>query len=51
MRMFLIIVMAAVGGISVPPNGQETFNAAGYTNGLGMKLVPVARDTGSLFRV
>ena len=41
MRMFLIMVIAAVGGISVPSHGQEAFNAAGYANGLGMKFVPV----------
>ena len=41
MRIFLIMVIASVGGISVPSHGQEAFNAAGYVNGLGMKFVPV----------
>jgi formylglycine-generating enzyme required for sulfatase activity len=50
MRMFLIMVTAAVGGVFVPSNGQEAFNAAGYANGLGMKFVPVA-GTQVLFSV
>jgi hypothetical protein len=42
--------MAAVGGISLPSNGQEAFNSAGYANGLGTKFVPVPR-TQVLFSV
>ena len=38
--MFLLAV-AALGGVSVPLRGQHALDAAGYTNWLGMKFVPV----------
>ena len=29
------------GGVSVPLRGQDAFDGAGYTNGLGMRFVPL----------
>ena len=41
MRLLLFIAIAIMGGTAVPLRGQGAFDPAGYTNGLGMRFVPV----------
>ncbi|MGB9274426.1 MAG: SUMF1/EgtB/PvdO family nonheme iron enzyme [Terrimicrobiaceae bacterium] len=41
MRLFLSVVIGVVAGVSLPLCAQDVFNAAGYTDRLGMKFVPV----------
>jgi formylglycine-generating enzyme required for sulfatase activity len=40
-RIFLSTVIGVAVSVSLPLSAQDVFNLAGYTNGLGMKFVPV----------